>query len=172
MEKEQYLEAGKIVNTHGLKGDVKAESWCDSQKVLTGLSTLYFKLSDGYVAKKVEHATIHQKHVLLKFEGIDDIDAANRLRNRVLYADRKDIPLKKGEAFLVDILGLPVLDIDTGKCYGTVRDVIEEPQGPLYEIAEPCGKTAYLPSIAPFIVKIDTEEGVFVRPIEGLFHEI
>ena len=72
MEKKQYLEAGRIINTHGVRGEVKAEAWTDEPVVLAGLKTLYL---EGRPLR-VEGARVHKGFVLLKLEGVDTVEAA------------------------------------------------------------------------------------------------
>ena len=66
------------------------------------------------------------------------------------------------------MIDLPVIDVDTGKIYGTLADVSDVPQGKLYEIKTDTGM-AYLPDRPEFIKKIDVDEGIFVKPIPGFF---
>ena len=96
MAKKQFLEAGRIVNTHGVRGEVKAEAWTDEPAVLAGLKTLYL---EGRPLR-TESARVHKGFVLLKLEGIDTVEAAMALKGKILTADRDSIPLAEGAFFL------------------------------------------------------------------------
>ena len=101
--KQAYLECGKIINTHGFRGTVKLESWCDSPAVLAELDRIWFRRGEEYVARKVLHASIFRQFVLMDLEGIESEEAANALRNVTVYAAREDLPLEEGDSFIVDL---------------------------------------------------------------------
>ena len=88
--KKQFLEAGKIVNTHGVAGEVKVQSWCDSPEVLLDFDTLYLSPTEPVQVKK---SYVHKNCVIMRLEGVDTCEAAEALKNRVLYLDREDVEL-------------------------------------------------------------------------------
>ena len=96
----KYLECGKIVNTHGIKGAVKIEPWCDSPDILADIPYLYFKNSGEFERRKVISATVMKRHVMAYIEGIEDIDTAASYKETVVYAYRDDIPLEEGDYFI------------------------------------------------------------------------
>ena len=100
---KNYLECGKIINTHGIKGAMKVESWCDSPDVLADLERLWFAKDGTYHSRRVLRASIFRQFVLMDLEGVDSEEAANALRNTVVYAVREDLPLEEGDAFIVDL---------------------------------------------------------------------
>lgn len=168
-----YIEAGKIVNIHGIKGVLKVESWCDSPSVLKNMKRLYLKpckSGDDFKELTVEKASVLGDSVLLKFDGIDTPKDAEKLRGTVIYAHRDDIPLKDGAVLIDDMKGLPVIDARSGRKYGRLSDVVEIGGRELYEI-ECGGKKVFLPSVRDFISSIDTESGIYITPIEGFFDE-
>lgn len=164
----KYIEICRIVNTHGIAGTVKAEPWCDSPSVLSKMKTVYRKSGEEYIPCKILKASVQKMMVLLTLEGIDSIEKANRLRNTILYADRNDIPLEDGAFLIDDLKGLEVKDIDSGRIYGTVSDVIQGAASDIYEIKTENG-TVLFPAVKEFVISIDTENGIFIRPIEGMF---
>ena len=167
---EKYLEAGVIVNTHGVRGAVMIRSYCDSNAVLASLSTLWIRRGDAMEPLKITSASEHRGMVLAKIEGIDDINVAVRYKNVTVYADRDDLPLAPGAHFIADMIGLPVINADSGKVYGTLTDVIQNGQD-VYEIATGKG-TRLMPAVPAFVREVDVEKGIFVTPIEGIFDEI
>ncbi|MBR5322613.1 MAG: 16S rRNA processing protein RimM [Clostridia bacterium] len=168
---EKYLKIGKIVNTHGFRGDVKAQPWCDCPEVMTELDVIYRKTGGNYIAVKVQKASVHKEMVLLKLEGIDDFDKANALREEVIYADRDDIVREDGSFFIADIIGLEVKDVDTGKVYGKLKDVTQYGIHDIYTVKTEKGEVL-IPAVNEFVKKISLEEGIFVKPIEGMFDEV
>ena len=165
--KQPYLECGKIINIHGFRGTLKLESWCDSPEVLAGLDRLWFLEGDAYIPRRVLQASVFKQFVLVTLEGIEGEDAANRLRGRVVYAHRDQLPLPEGGCFIADLLGLPVIHADTGAELGRLVQVDSRAHGDLYTVKTPRGEEL-LPAVEPFLVRIDPNEGVFVRPIPGL----
>lgn len=165
--KKQYLECGKIINTHGFKGTVKLESWCDSPQILAELPCLYLQKGAEYLPVRVLHTSIFRQFVLADLEGVDSEEAANRLRNTVLFASRDDIPVEEGDHFIVDLIGLPVKDADSGVELGTLTDVNTRGATDLYIVRTQSGEYM-VPAVPQFIDRIDTDDAIYVHPIPGL----
>ena len=167
MSKSQFLECGKIINTHGIKGGLKLESWCDTPGDLASLKKVYLKNGTEYKCHKVKKASIFKQFVLFELEGINDIDTAMTLKNRIVFADRNDISIDEDAYFIADIIGLPVFDIASGEKIGTLSDVFNLGASDLYEIDTANGKKL-IPAVDEFIKEVDTEKGIFVSLIEGM----
>lgn len=172
MAKENYLECGKIVSTHGVRGTVRLECYCDSPKVLATLKVMWKKEKDGtFTPFRVKASSVQKNMVLCTFENINSLDEAIPMKGTVLYAERKDFKLKKGDHFIADLIGLPVLDAETGEKYGTLADVIHPGTHDVYVIAEEEGKSFMMPAVPEFVIRIETEgdgAGIFVKLIEGM----
>ena len=166
--KKEFLECGKILGAHGVRGLVRVECWCDSLKVLTAQKRVFLADGSGYKEMRIESAAPHGPNVLMALDGITDREVAQGMKNHVLYLKREDIPLKRGSHFLADIIGLDCYDIDTGILYGKVSDITDAARGRLYHISTEKGEVL-LPDVPEFIKEIDEERGVFVRPIPGFF---
>ena len=162
MEKKQYLEAGRIINTHGVRGEVKAEAWTDEPAVLAGLKTLYL---EGRLLR-VEGARVHKGFVLLKLEGVDTVEAAMALKGKVLHADRDSVPIAEGAFFLQDAIGQPVVEED-GTELGILADILDYPAGRIFVVK---GKAEHLiPEQGGFIRSFDPASGkLIVHLIEGM----
>ena len=172
MRKSDYLEAGKIVNTHGVRGDVKCECWCDDLEVMTeDLSVIYCKKGSEYIPYEITKASAFKGMVLLHLKGIDTFEAANSLRGEIVYAAREELPIEEGANFIADLIGLAVIDANTGKVYGKLKNVLDAAAGQLYEIATENG-VVLLPVVQEFVKEVDTEKGIFITPIPGFFDEI
>ncbi|PWM35011.1 MAG: 16S rRNA processing protein RimM [Clostridiales bacterium] len=167
---KEYIEAGKIVTTHGVRGEVKAEPWCDEPAFLAGRKRLHLGTVGNPV--EVESGRVHKGMVLLKFKGVDTVEAGAALRGKVLYVHRDEIPLGEGEHLIQDIIGLQVFDADSGERYGELCDVTHTGANDVYHIRFPDGKERLIPAIPQVIVKIDVMGGrMDIRPLEGLFEE-
>ena len=165
--KQAYLECGKIINTHGFRGTVKLESWCDAPQVLAGLPQVWFSERGKFRAVRVLHASVFRQFVLMDLEGVDSEEAANRLRNTVVFAAREDLPLEEGDHFIVDLIGLPVKDADSGELLGTLCDVNTRGATDLYVVRNAAGDHM-IPAVPEFIIRIDSDDAVYVRTIPGL----
>ena len=161
--KKQFLEAGRIINTHGIRGEVKVEPWTNGPEFLSGFKRFF--IDDKPLA--VRSARVHKGFVILSLEGIVDIDAAIPLKNKIICIDRDDAHLSDGEYFLQDIIGLPVFDEDTGAQLGTLTEVLDLPSSPVYVVKG--DREILIPAVPEFIRKVDVDGGaVTVRLIEGM----
>ncbi len=165
--KLSYLPAGRIINTHGFRGTVKLESWCDSPDILAELPEIWFCEGNTYRPCRVLRASVFKQFVLMDLEGVESEEAANRLRNSEVYAARADLPLGEGDYFIADLLGLPVKHADSGAMLGTLKDINTAGARDLYVIKTPHGESL-VPAVPEFLVKIDPEDAIYLRPIPGL----
>ena len=159
---KEYVEAGKIVNTHGVAGEVKIEVWLDSPEYFRQFKRLYL----GGEERKILSARTHKHFVIARLEGVDDLNAAMALKGRTVEILRADAHLKKGEYFVQDILGFTVVD-EQGNVVGKLIDAEETPASMLYHVK---GESEHLiPAVREFIRDIDAEkEEIRVRLIEGM----
>ena len=162
MERRQYIDAGKIVNTHGVAGEVKIEVWLDSPQLLKRCGRVYL----GGAEKKLLSAREHKGFLIAALEGVEDLNAAMKLKERVVQIDRADARLPKGSYFLQDILGASVVD-ESGAEIGKLADVLELPGNRVYVVR---GETEHLiPAVPAFILDTDAEAArITVRLIEGM----
>ena len=166
--KKQYLEIGKIVNRHGLNGTVKVMPWCDSPEFLCEFDVLY--RGKLHVPVEIEHASVQKNMVLMKLKGVDTPEAADALRNAVLYMDRNDVELDEDTYFIQDLIGMTVQDADTGEAYGALTDVLQTGANDVYEVTAPDGRKLLVPVIPDVVLDVDFEaDAVLIRPLEGLF---
>ncbi|MBQ9070063.1 MAG: 16S rRNA processing protein RimM [Clostridia bacterium] len=171
--KKEFLECGKIVGAHGVKGLMKVESWCDSPKILAAQKRVFLAEKDGsYKEVGVESASVLGPLVLMGLSGYTSREVVQGMKNTTLYLKREDIPLRRGAVLLADIIGLNAIDFNTGKLLGRVKDITDSPRNRLYVIETDSGKEVLIPDIKEFIKEINVEEGVYIAPIPGFFEEI
>ncbi|MDR2908573.1 MAG: ribosome maturation factor RimM [Oscillospiraceae bacterium] len=167
---KRYLECGKIVSTHGVRGEIRVEAWCDGPEELCALPFVY--LNGGETPLKILGGRVHKGMALLFLEGVATLDSANRLRGKILWLDREDVPLPKGKYFLQDLMGLRVLNADTKEEYGLLSDVFETGANDVYEITGPDGGKRLIPAIPQVIAETDVAGGIIlIRPLKGLFDD-
>ena len=170
-QKQPYLECGKIVGTHGVRGAVRVENRTDSPAVLAGLSTVYLREGETYRPMEVVHASVQKHMVLATFAGVETLEAAVLLRDKVLYAAREDLPLPEGTHFVADLIGLPVIDTETGAPCGVLADVTFPGAHPVYVVKD--GDSSFMiPAVPEFVLEIsygeEKPEGIYVKLIEGM----
>ena len=162
MEQQAYIDAGRIVNTHGVQGEVKIEVWLDSPAMLKRCGRVFLSGAE----KKIVSAREHKGFLIAALEGVTDVNAAMALKNRVVQIARADVRLPKGAFFLQDIIGAAVVD-EQGTEIGTLEDVLELPRQRVYVVR---GEREHLiPAVPEFILRTDVENGVVtVHLIEGM----
>lgn len=169
----RFIECGKIINTHGCRGDVKAEPWTDTPRDLIDLGRVF--IGDGEIKKEMRilrGSVMQGRFLMLTLEGINDMDAADALRNTVLFAAREDFHLAEGQYFLSDALGLPVYDAREGRegtLLGTVTDISPNAASDIYTVTTPDGEEVLVPAIPVFVTQVIPGECVRMTPIDGMF---
>lgn len=156
----------QIVNTHGIRGEVKALHFTDGEIFFKKVKTVYKK--DNTPVKILSHR-FQKGAVLLKLEGVDDVDTAEKLKLTELYAKEDDLPkLPKGEFYFFELIGLTSV-LPDGEEFGKVTNVIENNASNLLEITKLDGKKVLIPNIPVFVSEVNIKEGkIFITPIEGL----
>lgn len=166
---QKRLEVGQIVNTFGIKGEVKVTPFTDDINRFDNLKKVYVKTRKDDKLYKVEGVRYHKNMVLLKLEGIENPEQAELLKNAFLEIDREDaVPLKEGQYFIADLIGLEVYT-DEGNLLGKVDDIYNTGANDIYVVKDELGKQVLLPGIKEVIKQVDLEnEKILVHLIPGL----
>ena len=162
MAEEKLLEAGKIINTHGLKGEVKVQAWADSAEELLAF--------DRFVVGKEElnviSSRVQKGFLYLQFENKDTVDDVIPMKNKVLKIYREDLVLPEGVHLLSDIIGCRAVT-EEGEDIGIVEDILERPAANVYVIQGE--REILIPSVPEFIKNVDLDsKTVTVHLIEGM----
>lgn len=158
----QLLECGKIVNTHGIRGEVKIQPWADSPEVLCALPALYI---DG-APVALRSARVHKGNVIALLEGVSDVDQAMLLKNKVVWLNRDDLRLPEGTFFLADLIGLRVVD-EEGQDLGILNEVLSPSRQQVYVVKG--DRELMIPAVPQFILETNVAGGyIKVRLIEGM----
>ena len=166
---QKRLEIGQIVNTFGIKGEVKVIPFTNDINRFDDLKKVYVKSSKESKQYKVENVRYHKNMVLLKLEGINNPEVAEMLKNCYLEIDREDaIPLEEGTYFIADLIGLQVYT-DEGKLLGKVDDIYNTGSNDIYVVKDELGKQILLPGIKEVIKDVQIENSkIIVHLIPGL----
>lgn len=169
--KKKYLEAGKITNVHGIKGEVKVKSLCDSLELLCEFDS-FFLDDKGNKQIKVINSKIHKNIAIMELDGIFDRNQAELLKNQILYIDRNFLELPEDTYFIQDLIGVNVLNYkDNSIIYGEIIDVVQTGANDVYHAK--LGEKLYLiPAIPSVVKKVDLENNIMeITPLEGLFDD-
>ena len=166
----QYLEAGKIVGTHGVRGEMRVEPWCDSAEFLAALKTLYF--DEGAQKLDVAASRVHKSLLLLRLKGVDSVEQADLLRGKIIYLDRSDVQLEEGRYFIQDLIGMDVFDADNFIYYGKLSEVMRTGANDVYQVTSESRKNYLIPAIPDVITGVSLADGkMLIRPIRGIFDD-
>ena len=158
----EFLDCGRIVNTHGVHGEVRVVPWADRPDFLCRFSTLYV---DGSPLAVVS-SRVHKGSVIARFQGVDTVEAAMALKGKTVRLRRADARLPEGAFFLADIIGLDVVDQD-GQRLGTLKEVLSPSLQQVYVVEGE--REIMIPAVPEFILETNIEAGyVKVRLIEGM----
>lgn len=166
--KQLFLEAGKVRNTHALRGEVKFECYLDGEKPLGGIRHLYLS-PKGDKALEIRSVRVQGDVFLVLFDGIDTVEQATALKGKTMYASREELDPDGKLVFFADLIGLPLIEDGTGTVYGTIREVGSRGGGELFTVLLPDGREMYFPVVKEWIVSMDAEKGVFVHAPVGIF---
>ena len=159
--KQKYLEAGEIVNTHGIRGEVKILPWCDGPEFLKAFKTFYID-EKPY---KVCASRIHKNMLLCQLEGVEDVSVAQTFKGKGIKIDRDSAKIAEGRVFIADLIGLPVFA--DGVQIGILKDVYTGPANDVYMVS---GEKEYMiPAVSEFLLDVNVDEGyIKVKLLEGM----
>ncbi len=159
------LELGKVVNTHGIRGELKIQPWCDDPELFHELEYFYI---DG---KKYEiiRTRIHKNCVIAQVEGVVSMNDAELLKNRVITIERDALgELPEGTYYVADLEGLEVRTLE-GQVLGKIDEIIKTGSNDVYVLKETGGKPILIPVIEDVVKEVNVQDGyVLVELLKGL----
>ncbi len=165
----EYLKIGQIINTHGVKGELKIYPLTDNIKRFKGLKQVWMEFPEGYRAMKIEGVKFVKEFPIIKLENISTMNEAEKLRNQYIYVDRENaVKLPKDTYFIADLIGIQVFTEQEG-LLGTLTDVISTGANDVYEITPSEGKSILIPAIGDVVLNVDINgRRMVVKLLEGL----
>lgn len=168
----KYIETGKIVATHGIKGDVKIYPWTDYPEFLEDFTNFYILQNSKYHKLKAINVRTQNGMNIVSFDGYDTIEKSRTLLESVVYLDRDEIELEEGYYFVADLIGCKVINDDTDEEIGVIKDVRNLGASDIYYIKGKDGKEYLFPAVDEFKVSTDIDNKIIrVKVIEGMFGE-
>lgn len=164
-----YLKIGQIINTHGVRGEVKVYPLTDDIKRFGKLKHLYMKETEEYSVFNIEGIKYFKNMVILKLEGINDMNEAIKLIDSYLYINRENaVKLSKDTYFIADLVGMDVYTLEDERL-GSIINVFPTGSNDVYEIKRDNGKTFLIPAIKDVVKEVDVEnKRMNIVLIEGL----
>ncbi len=131
---EELVLIARIGKPHGIRGDVTIQSFSHDDRRFQKLKRVLLRMTSGEMAERAIHSVrILPTGILLKFEGVDDRDLAETLRNaEILIPEHERPKLPKGRAYYDEVIGMNVIDDETGATIGTVTNVLDMPAGDVF----------------------------------------
>ncbi len=167
---KEYLELGQIVGTHGVRGELRFNPWADSPEFAAKFKTLYTDANGSNSVKVISR--VHGNVVLMKMDGIDTVEKAASLKNKILFMKRSDAKLPDGTWFVQELIGCHVFDADNATEYGILTDVSETGANDVWHITDANGIEYLLPAIKQVIVETDVAaDRILIRPMKGIFED-
>lgn len=166
--RNKTLQVGQIVNTHGLRGEVKIVPWTDYPEVFESFSHVYLEKGDKKLTLK--NIKYQKSNLIVMFDEIKSIEEAEKYKSCVLYVEREQLGEPEQGYYICDLLGISVIDED-GCELGVIKDVISTGKcNDVYVVdAKDGGRDILLPVIDEVILDVDIDKEICrVHIIEGL----
>ncbi len=155
----EYLIVGQLINTHGVKGEMKATALTDDPQRFKKLKWVYIDKNGTLEKYDITGVKFFKQFVILKFKNIDSIEAAEKLKGLYMKIDRANaVKLPKDSFFITDILGMSVYD-ENNKLLGKLSDVIQTGSNDVYIVKNDEGKEILIPALKSVVKEISLEEG-------------
>lgn len=164
-----FLEIGKIINTHGLKGEVKISVWTDAPDDFENLRYVLTKSGDEEKRLNISGIKYQKNNIIVKFREINSIEDAQNYKNAVLYVPKSELgELPENVYYIADLLDSEIFS-ETGEKIGVLRDVFSTGSNDVYDIKRENAKNLLVPIIDGVVKSVDTDNKKIVIKIpEGL----
>lgn len=168
---KEFLEVGQIVGTHGVRGEMRVNPWADGPEFIKQFKTLYYD-NRGEKSVRVVSARPHGNVAIVKLEGIDTVEKASAMRNKIIFMKRSDAKIAKNSYFISELIGCEVYDAENADVrYGTLTDVSETGANDVWHITKD-SKEYLIPAIPSVVINVDVAANrVEIKPLRGIFDD-
>ena len=166
---EDYFVIGDVVNTQGIKGEVRVIPCTDDESRFELLDSVFLEQRGKMTEYYIENVRYHKQFVLLKFEGVDDMTTAEKLKGATVKIPPEDaLPLEEGEYYIRDLYDMNVVT-DDGENLGIIKDILFTGANDVYVVKPEKGKVILIPAIKECILDVDVEnKKMTVKLLKGL----
>lgn len=164
----EHIVVGKIINTHGIRGEVKVFPLTDDVKRFDLLNYAY--IGEKKIKVHLESAKYYKNLAILKFEEYSNINEIEKFKNELIYIDEKErIVLPENHFFIYELINSKVFDTEMN-LIGILTDIIQNASNDVYVIKDDKVKKEYLiPAVKKFIIEVDIKnKKIIIDPIEGM----
>lgn len=166
---EDFFVIGEIVNTQGIKGEMRVIPHTDDITRFEELDFVYIDLRGKIQKYNIVSVRYHKQFVLIKIEGVNDMTTAETFKGGILKVTRDmAIPLEEGEYYVKDLYGMRVIS-DEGEELGNISEVLFTGANDVYTVSKEGAKDILIPAIKECILNVDTDKKEMkVHLLEGL----
>lgn len=166
---EDYLEIGKIANTHGVKGELKVIPLTDNPERYDVLKWVYVGGENNLEKYDIENVKYTKGMVIVKFKEVNDMDSAERLKGLYLKVDRKNaVKLPKDAFFICDLIECDVYE-GNGNNLGKIKDVLKTGSNDVYLVKDENNREILIPALKSVVTEVSIEnKKIVVKLPEGL----
>ena len=166
----EYLEIGQIVNTQGLKGEVRIYPYTDDAKRFDELKKIYVEIDNTKIRLDIKSVRYYKNLVIAKFNNIDTIEDAMKYKGKYIFIDEEDkLDLPEDTYYIADLIDCIVINNDTQSQVGMVVDVFSTKANDVYVVKLKEGREILIPAIKNIIVSIDIKsKKIIVNNLEEL----
>lgn len=155
----EYLIVGQLINTHGLKGELKASALTDDPQRFRKLKWVYIDKNGSLEKYNISDVKFFKQFVIIKFQDVDSIEEAEKLKGFYIKVDRANATkLPKNSFFISDIIGLKVYD-ENNVLLGELKDVIQTGSNDVYVVRDSESKEILIPALKSVVKEVSIEEG-------------
>lgn len=173
METKNYFKIGTIVNTHGIRGELKIKAITDFADDRFQKGQAIYRLDKGqYVKEMIAKARVHKGMWLVTFEGVDNINQVEIFKGQDVFVDEEDRDdLDDGEYYYNEIIGCTVVDLD-GQTLGEIKEIMTTGANDVWIMKRPKGKDGLIPMIDDVVKEVNVADKVItIDVLEGLLDD-
>lgn len=165
----KFIECGQIVGTHGVRGEVRVNPWCDNPEFLTRFKKFYLD-NQGNSELKVTSSRKANNIVLMKIKDVNTVEEAMGYKNTIIYIKRDDAQIGD-RYFIQELIGCSAFHHESGELLGEITNVTQLPANDIWHIKKD-GKEYLIPAIPDVVVSVNVAENkAILNPLKGIFDD-
>lgn len=169
IETKKFITIGKIVNTQGHRGEVRVIPLTDFPERFSNMEKVCMERDGRLEMRNIEKTYFHKKFIIIKFEGVDDMNAAEMMKNTQLLIPKDELmPLPEDSFYIFDIVDMEVFTVQ-GRLLGQVREVLQTGANDVYVVEGSTRRPLLIPALKKVVLSVDkVGKKMIVELPEGL----